>query len=131
MLRFVLTCLLVAAIPLQCFAAVSMSACGAGPSDRVVEARGAHQGATHEAPIASMDHRSGLTATSDASRPERHGHDGGHSFAKCGACCTWTAVPSGLREFSPMPLAGFFAPFLPASVPAGVAAGLERPPRSA
>jgi hypothetical protein len=98
-IRLILAWLVMAALPLQGFAAASMLWCGAAPAARVSQAHGhasdeGHGDHAHHA--ASSDSRHGHAAHADAKAgPDKQGH----TCAVCASCCQVVAVNS----FDPLP----------------------------
>jgi hypothetical protein len=136
-IRLVFAFLLVAAIPLQGIAAVTMTLCGSGQSadhaDSPAPSHGAmaaHQHADH-----GMHHQHASAALADddqtALRSPQVGPDkqSQSKCSVCASCCSAAAVPSPAVVFNSVVMAEFFAPAASTGAPAFLTAGLERPPR--
>lgn len=132
-LRLFLAWMIMAAIPLQGFAAASMFFCkgdhhtqassqAAVPS--LAAAAGAHDHATHSHP-AGLEATKAADQAADAELP-----DAAHKCGACASCCHSLAI-AGFPQwpaFAPFPQAGLAEPFLlihaaPSQVP-------DRPPRT-
>lgn len=131
-LRLLVAWLIMAAVPLQGFAAASMVFCkgdhhptaigqaaGAGPTGM-----GGHDHASHSHGVATQpDPAAGQTA--DAQLP-----DNAHKCGVCASCCHSLAVAQQVHwpSFSPAPQAGWAEPFvLIFTTPTSV---LDKPPRA-
>jgi hypothetical protein len=130
LLRFIVSCVLALALPLQSYAASSMLMCGP-----------LHQGAAgeaHHAPhTAPADHAAGDAhhghAAPEAQSAATAGSDANAVFVKCSlcaACCTALGLLPHAPLFGAQPAATAYRT-LQVDAPAGVLpAGLERPPRA-
>lgn len=99
-LRLLLVWLLMAAIPMQGFAAASMLFCGVGGERTQVQAVAethAHPESRHVHAAAQHDHSSHDYGMSDshgssATDAKNGAHDAGHKCSICAACCNSVAI---------------------------------------
>jgi hypothetical protein len=126
--------LLVAALPLQGWAAATMIHCGPGHHRVVGAAPQVHDHSHHHgAALAAQD-----VATSDVdgvdhnslSDPHRLQKLGTDKCSACAACCTTAVLPATVLTFDPVALTDFVAPILPQAVAVFLTDGPERPPRT-
>lgn len=134
-LRSWLLCLLMAAVPLQGFAAVSMLFCGMGEhhgartAQRLASAQPAHDHAAHAGHDVAGSHHAQETTEQPAS-PTAALPDAAHKCGVCSACCSSIAISASPqpRLFASLPQAALHTPFVrlqprPAPVP-------DKPPRA-
>jgi hypothetical protein len=126
--------LLMAALPLQGFAAGIGTSCGQiahhGPSESAAPAPPHH----HDGDAANVHHHDAAHGASmhhpmsaDKSPATRHGH---HSCSACMACCHGVVAPASTLFLTPWHSASLPAVTAPAPLLTGVIpAGLERPPK--
>ena len=135
--RLFLLCLLMAAVPLQGFAAASMLFCGLDDGDASAHFSGAPSGhQEHQASTASDGHdhsmnshlaQSGMNTTPDVGKQLP---DSSHACGVCASCCTAVAIAEIPRAlaFAPPPQSHSAEPFIliqsrPSPVP-------DKPPRA-
>jgi hypothetical protein len=126
-LRAIVTCLLLVAVPLQGYAAGTMLFCG--PSTAASGAPG-HHGDGSPAPDerAAHHHEAAPAAADDATTPNLHDVMHG-KCSVCSSCCSAAALPSALiAATAATPQAAPFPDFEHAN-PGHGPARLERPPR--
>lgn len=139
-LRFVLTWLLLFALPLHGWAAAAMINCG--PSHHRMAHTAAVDGTTFGTIDRSTDmgHGAGHHATAvqgshdHADEPTGHGHNelvkvGASKCSACSACCSAFALPTTIVSLASVPSASFVPPVLPDAVVFFLTTGPERPPK--
>lgn len=132
MLKKFLLWLLIAALPLQGFAAAMQTSCGQmvahhGQTEKTSAMQAHHQAAgdTADSMHASADHN----APHFAKDPAGANHHGG-SCSACASCCIGAAAPPSVNVLTPVYRSAVPAPSAPAHLVAGfIPAGLERPPK--
>jgi hypothetical protein len=137
-IRLVFAFLLVAALPLQGIAAVTMTLCGSGQSAHHADSPAPSHGvmaADQHADHGMHHHQHASAALADDDQAALHSPRVGpdkQSQSKCSvcaSCCSAAAVPSAAVAFDSVVMAEFFAPAASTGAPAFLTAGLERPPR--
>ena len=126
--------LLVAALPLQGWAAATMIHCGPGHRHIAGAALQGHDHSHHHG-AALVDHDVAASDVdgvdhnflSDPHRPQKL--EMGKCSA-CAACCTTAVLPATVLAFDPVALTDFVAPILPQTVAVFLTDGPERPPRT-
>lgn len=126
-LKTFLLWLLLAALPLQGFAAAVQTSCG--PM--------AHHGSSEMATQAQSHNHEGDSATSSsteaASKSFRHSVDAKHKSSFCSACatcCVGAVAPPSVSVLTPVYSSSLPVVFSPAPLVTGfIPAGLERPPK--
>ena len=131
-IRTVLIWLVVAALPVQGWAAASMINCGPAhhrmaaathphPDDAMA---GEHAGHAHHA--ASMSHASGDHPQFGS---DELGKLGNFKCSGCASCCAAAALPSTVIRLDALAATDFVAPRIPSTVPVFLTDGPDRPPR--
>lgn len=127
--RFVLTCLLGIAIPVQGFAAYSMAWCGpAHHSAALSQAQEAHH---HQAVVSGHEshHAQVMSSTDSSQEPSQASTGKANKCSACASCCSATALPSLPVVLTSLVLKDDFAPLEPSGIAVYLSEGLERPPR--
>ncbi|MEO6033557.1 MAG: hypothetical protein ABIP61_16980 [Burkholderiaceae bacterium] len=142
-LRILLMCLVALAVPVQGFAAMSMSGCGpghhgawttqadAGPMHEDVFGTPPH---AHDAglEVDSSGHHPDASAAAvhgDVSEAQLEGKLGAGSCSACATCCLAAALPATTLSFEAISEADFIAPLIPHSATSFFTESPERPPR--
>jgi hypothetical protein len=135
-LRVALIWLLVAALPVQAFAAASMATCGLGHGlDSAPSVR--HDGVVAFASVTAMPamhhhvhaFASGAPQISHAGHGAAHAKSAASKCSVCASCCTSLAIAPSFHVFEAVPQTEFFAPLGSVGSPTFLTAGPERPPR--
>ena len=129
--RLILAWLLLAAVPLQGFAAVTMLLCRSGETVRGQAAhhQHPHAGAGHHEHAMHGDAADGHAMQTGNSQDQQDA-DSGHGCAVCASCCHVVAVGTFAVQlhFAPLPRADAAEPFVP--VHARVSPVPDKPPRA-
>lgn len=131
-IRILLTWLILAALPLQGFAAASMLICGADAGSQVHQGRLASVAAVPPA----HDHAGHSHTNAHAGKLAKvaqggtHAHDAGHTCGACAACCNTVAIMgmARLAPLAPMPQSRAAEPFV--LIHARAASVPDKPPRA-